>query len=551
MPQPNRHSSRPVSARIFLVFLLSAGLFAIDLFMPGGVEAQPRSPKSMGGMPKGYGDAPPMPGGSGVPGMGPSSGSPGAIPGMGPGGGMMMPGMGKGIIKKGAKKRDLSGSSDAVDNEKLPPGYRVPQEPPEALTTNEEWIVELAPDISDPKKKAREESRMVQKYRTIISDGEFTKDEDKEIVRKVLTWKLANLTRKEHEFRDRAHLLRDELLREIKNNPSGKGKPRTVRKFMLETITAETPRLFDYHIIARLQAAIILAELSDPAYNEEEAQPPSPAKPCLLALDPLTKMVRDTKQLTAVRIWGVNGLVRLGLVPQVKQQLKSQIVETLVELLNKSSKEHEWYQWRLVEGLGRLNVIQGPDKRPIVPQALAQVLADPDRSWLVRSEAAQSLGRLPLTQDLDVGLLAFLTAQLTEQMTEIYNKQPQSVKWKICYVKLYGAFKPIDDEDGKQTKRGLLTQVEKGTLASHKKMVAEAFDLVLPLVAKVATKPDSLETAPEGMEEPLSSLKKWLESNTPKNFKIHPDEDPIAKKQSNTGDRGPLEIPQASSGGIR
>ena len=92
---------------------------------------------------------------------------------------------------------------------------------------------------------------------------------------------------------------------------------------------------------------------------------------------------------------------------------------------------------------------------------------------------------------------------------------------------------------GGNQKRALLTQVEKGTLAGYKRTAQEAFDLVLPLVAKVVTKPAAVETAPEGMDTPLANLKKWLESNTPKSYKIHPDEDPIEKTRSHAGGQAP------------
>jgi hypothetical protein len=159
-----------------------------------------------------------------------------------------------------------------------------------------------------------------------------------------------------------------------------------------------------------------------------------------------------------------------------------------------------------------------------VPQALAQVLADTERPWLVRAEAAQSLGRLPYDSNIDVGLLAYEIAQLAQQMTEAFNKQPKVPIWKLCFMKVYGGFKPLEEEDGTRQKRGLLAQVEsRPALSAYKKTVQESFDLVLPLVIKVVGDP-------EGIDVSLANLKKWLDTNAPKNFKIHPDEDPIISK---------------------
>lgn len=460
---------------------------------------------------------------------------PGIVPGQGapPG---MMPGRGYGpsakkSVKKAApKKRDLSTVEEA-DREKLPLGYRVPQEPPDALTTSEEWIDDVLPSDT----KAR--NTVLRKYKEIFQAGLFASDADRKLVADVIRYKLSLLTRKEN--RERAHLIRTkEILQDVANSPTNKNGPRDVRKFMLKTIAEEAPRLFQYHVIARINGAILLAELSEPQYNEADADGPrKPVEPCIRAAAPLMALVNDKKQLTAPRIWGVNGLVRIAAVTD-KAPLRFQIVDTLVGLMNESAGEHEWYQWRLAEGLGKMPTIQNQDKRPVVPQALARVLIDEKRSWLVRAEAAESLGRLPYYQDnIDLGLVAYLTAELTEQMTEAYNKDPKLASWKLCFIKVYGAFRPLDDDQ----KRGLLTQVEKGPLAGHKRAVQEAFDLVLPIVRKVVTNP-------EGIDTPQANLKKWLEANPPKSHKIHPDEEPIVKKQGNAGGQDPADVPPVAEG---
>jgi len=494
-------------------------------------QSKKKTGGSAGGAPGMGGGAPGM--GGGAPGMGG-----GAAGGMIGGGGMMGGGRGgaKGQLgKKQAKVRESKAGEAEIDPEALPPGYHVPPEAPEALTTSDEWIEE---PFGDPTAAANKR-KMLAKYTTIRQAGDFVNNDDKELVRKVIVWKLSELTRKEN--REKAWKLRGEILTDIKTSPSNKNSPHVVRKFMLDTIASEAPKLFQYHVVARLHGAILLAELSDPLYNEEEPSGRNPGKPCVRAADPLMKMAKDGSQLPAVRVWGVNGLVRLAILPEISNQLRNQIIETLVELMTSSGKEkeHLWYQWRLAEGLGKMTVIQNQDKRPIVPQALAQVLADVDRPWLVRAEAAQSLGRLPYDRgDIDLGLVAYQTAKLTQQMTDAFNKDPKPAGWKLCFMKLYGAFKPLDDDDAK-LKRGLLTQVEKGALSTYKRTVQEAFDLVLPLVAKVLN-------SPEGIDVPLANLKKWLDQNPPKSLKIHPEEDPIISTKRKTGAAVESEPPVAA-----
>ena len=67
----------------------------------------------------------------------------------------------------------------------------------------------------------------------------------------------------------------------------------------------------------------------------------------------------------------------------------------------------------------------------------------------------------------------------------------------------------------------------------------------------MVTKADASDTVPEGLEGDLANLKKWLEANPPKTFKIHPDEDPITKKQVMAGGKAAVEAPEAAANGGR
>jgi hypothetical protein len=482
-------------------------------------------------------------------------GASGAAPGMAPGfsggisrpsaggGGYMPPGMsgsgmaGPGMYGKknadkksgpGVRKKPGEGSVDEYDNESLPPGYQVPQEPPEAFTTDDEWI-------EDPGKGSAATTRMMNNdFKSIMTAGEFRKDSDKQLVIDIVKYRLAQLTQKgkNGELREKAAENRIKLEREIESS-NNKPPPRAARILALKTIAEEAPRLLKYHFVARLQGAILLAHLSD--FNEVEAEGVKKAAvPCTRAVEPLIDLVNDSEQLTSVRVWGINGLVRLATLDSINLQLRNRLVDLLVTQMNASGKEHEWFQLRLAEGLGKLTVIQNQDKRPVVPQALAMVLADPVRPFLVRAEAAQSLGRLQYESSppIDVGLLAYETAKLTQQIIESYNKEKgrKQAIWKLCLIRIYGGFKPLEDEevpkDKVPPKRGLLTQVEgKPSLAAHRKTVQEAFEVVLPLVTRVVAEPKDFDQA-----QAQGNLKKWLEQNTPKSLKIHPDEAPLVAK---------------------
>ncbi|MBS0265190.1 MAG: hypothetical protein JSS02_24875 [Planctomycetes bacterium] len=444
-----------------------------------------------------------------------------------------MPGMSGGGIygntgKKGAEKKTGPGGTKKggeYDNLSLPPGYQVPQEPPEAFNTDKEWVED--PGAGDKKVT----NRMDSDFRAVMQAGEFKKDSDKDLVVKMIKYRLAQFTQKE--FREKAADLRIKLEKDLEAS-NNKPPPRAARILALKTIAEEAPRLFQYHFVARLQGAILLAHLSE--FNETDAEGTKKAAvPCTRAVEPLIEMVSDKQQLTAIRLWGVNGLVRLASLDAINSQIRNRIVDLLVAQMNASSTEHEWYQLRLAEGLGKLTVIQNQDKRPVVPQALATVLADNNRPLLVRAEAAQSLGRLQYDSApaIDVGLLAFETARLTQQIIDGYNKDrpagkaPKQAIWKLCLIRIYGGFKPLEDEevpkDKTPPKRGLLLQVEgKPALNSHRKTVQEAYELILPLVTSVVG-----DAKDKDLDGPLTNLKKWIEQNQPKSFKINPDEPPI------------------------
>ncbi|MBI3864152.1 MAG: hypothetical protein HY290_19895 [Planctomycetia bacterium] len=529
--------------KLFAAGLAIAGLlgsvlsFSPALAQSGKGKGQPKGSRGSAGYGPGQGSS-----GAGIPGVGssmPPGGASSRMPPGTPGGAGGFSGKKAGDKKGGPAVRPKpgEGTAEEYDNESLPRGYQVPQEPPEAFNTDEEWIEDPTKLPADAKKadKDRAVRLLNNSFKSVMTAGEFTKDSDKQLVVDMVRYKLAQLTQKE--FREKAAELRIKLEQEIEasNNKTG---PRAARLLALKTIADEAPRLFQYHFVARLQGAILLAHLAD--FNETEADAKKPAVPCSKAAEALVAMVNDEQQLTAVRVWGVNGLVRLATLDNISFQLRSRLVDVLVAQMNASGKQHEWFQLRLAEGLGRLSVIQNQDKRPVVPQALALVLADSTRPWLVRAEAAQSLGRLQYdgAPSVNVSLLAYEMARLTQQIMEAYNKAPKQTVWKLCMIRIYGGFKPLEDEDTSKDKtppkRGLVTQVEgKPGLSSHRKAVQGAFEKVLPLVSKVVGEPKEIDPA-------LADLKKWLEDkdNRPENYKIHPDEAPIIS-QSNAGGRDP------------
>jgi hypothetical protein len=424
-----------------------------------------------------------------------------------------------------AKKLQRGDPKDAgaleEDPNKLPKGFSVPPEPPDWLTTTEEWVFD--PFKRDNEKDQRDEKKKLAIYKDLALKGELTKDADKQLIAEVVEWKLSQLTRKEN--REKSSKLREELFRDIKLSGTGRGGKQEVRVLMLQTVVEKAPKLFSYHFTARLNGAILLADLSE--INEKEQEGRNLPVRFTKAYAPLIDLLKQVdeqnrKQPDAVRIWAVDGLMRIGAIPETRPLVRGEIVDVLVEQLASSANDHEWLQWRLTESLGVVGVAYNSLQKPIAPQVLAEVLVDPQRSWLVRAEAAQSLGRLPLGRDIDLGLIAREIAHLAEQMADAYQKKPDQAVWKLSFLKLYLAFKPANDDEAKKD-RGLLTQVtNKSTLAAHKRAVQEAYDVVLPIVQGVVNPPQSIEQA-------VNQLKDWLSRNPPRATRIAEKEEPIFK----------------------
>jgi hypothetical protein len=98
-------------------------------------------------------------------------------------------------------------------------------------------------------------------------------------------------------------------------------------------------------------------------------------------------------------------------------------------------------------------------------------------------------------------------------------EQPKDRRWRLCYVKLYGAFKPLETGGG-----GLLKQCqEKGSLSAYRSPVNAVFEKLIPVISSVIKKPENLAGPHEG-------LKEFLAANPPKGDRIHSAEEPLHSK---------------------
>ena len=195
----------------------------------------------------------------------------------------------------------------------------------------------------------------------------------------------------------------------------------------------------------------------------------------------------------------------------------------------KNTKTHWWYQMRLTEALGQVNTLYNAGaatRAPVVVQSLVEILIDTQRAWLVRCEAAQALGRLPYERSVHVGLIAYEIARLTQQMSEAYAKDPRQPEWNTCFLKVYLAFQPVD-EDERKKKLGLKLQLEGNVqLGTHQKLVNASYEQVVAIVRLVVNSAFGVTHA--DLKGQLETLDIWLKSNTPKDNQLDPKLPPLS-----------------------
>jgi hypothetical protein len=412
-----------------------------------------------------------------------------------------------------APKSKVATDLPPLDTEKLPAGYVPPREVPEQMKIDKPLPV---PDLRSADFKKQNTA-----YQALLTKGTVKTDADKKLLRWGISIKLARMTLKEN--RDQLPKIRAEIVRDLGRTCGPLVPALELHDQFLAILCEEVDKLLDNHFVVRLNAMILLTEINWRDENHGQGQK---EVACVLGEPPLTKVLSDPQQLEPVKIWAVKGLARIAAESTARADTRQRVVKALLTELA-SSKKHEWLQLRLVEAVGASGVVE-VEKRPQVVQDLAKVMVDPDRHWMVRSEAAYQIARLPLdsVRELKVNLLAVEMVRLGEQMAIAYEKNSKEFYWKDCFFKLYLAFTPLNGDE-KSKKYGLREQVTQNpSLSSYKDIVQQSYEKLLPLVQKVLGGKVDVK-----ISDQLKSIKEWLGNNQPKDLRIVPNEEPIITTQ--------------------
>ncbi|MEK6257703.1 MAG: HEAT repeat domain-containing protein [Planctomycetota bacterium] len=384
-----------------------------------------------------------------------------------------------------------------IDSENLPAGYVPPKE--------EDPLIKLYIPLALPDEMGKLKNDDT-KFLTTLNKAQWD-DAGKAIIRNSIRYRLSLMCLEKNlqkETLNELYKLRTDLLRVLNGagSTAKELKPEALKKFrsdvMQEFVKQATP-LLQNNLYVREQIVIMMGELE---VVQENVQKGVAAEAFSPAFDPLVGAIIDPKQHETVKLLAVNKLTRILKIGTLNVNERTRVAEALIAELAKADT-HWWYQMRLAGALGA--VALGDLKQPIVVTALREVVSDPKREWVVRAEAAKSLGRIPLPAASNPSSVVLAVADLAMQMAKAAQQKPDEPHWKTAFWKVYLAFQPIDPNEkdaAKVNKAGLLNNPATAGMART------PYGLIVPMVSAIL-KGGRLTAAQ------LSALEAWLKSNLP------------------------------------
>jgi len=278
-------------------------------------------------------------------------------------------------------------------------------------------------------------------------------------------------------------------------------------------------KLFTNNFYVRQASASLVAEL---VYRKRDDQ----RQPYLPALQTLMSLLRDRKQIPAVKIHAVRGLTNYFHDATVSPGTRQEIVRLmLVDLSNDPPLEMP-YQLRIIESLAEMGISEDNSRRPIVIQKLMQIIVNDEANPLLRAASARTIGRLPLETSqgsLNVELISIEIVRMALELASAWEVEPKKdFSTNYSFWSLYLAFKPANAEETRKGS-GLLNQVkQKQRLQSYGPITKEAYELVVPVVNKVLFDSEKVDLAKH-----QEKMTKWLQEHRPRENRIAPTEEPL------------------------
>ncbi len=375
----------------------------------------------------------------------------------------------------------------------LPKGYKVPPDRPDVMIDFEPLVT--PEELADLKK-------FENRYKSAIrgSTGNL-KDEDKNIIRKGIKYRLAQLCEKDN--LQNLHVKREDLsIRDLQQ--AGKLAPaadvRNFRRFILAEIVKQSEALLKKNLYVRIQAVTLVGELD---LTETDTQRNLKLEAFADGLPLLAKVLADPEQPPAVKIAAARSIVRLLRYGVPSVPVKHEVANAIVAEL-KDGKKFFWYQLRLAEALSLLDVtLDLQNRKPFIVDTLRMVMNDPARDWQVRAMAARSLGRVPFDPSVNVPTVVGEVALFARDLAKAAQQQPKNPIWKTNFWFLYLAFNALDASDMDAAKRA------KGGFRNNAQ-TTPAFEPVYQLVLPIT---NSLLSGQQVTVEQVKALDDWLQKN--------------------------------------
>lgn len=384
------------------------------------------------------------------------------------------------------------------------------------------------------------------RYRRVLLAGDLNA-QSRKIIQDWAEWRVLALSLKQN--RKNLAQLRPKILQEVAFAARNKNAPnaaRDFRKVVCAEVTKRCTQLLDRHYLVRLNGLLILSNLN---LMEYVIRPPTPPEAYGPAAEPLLTVLQDPEQHVSLKIVAANGLKRIALLAKF-DRARARKVGTVLVATFQQKKLHPWYQFRLAEALGNVDLEQLPNGRAIIVQALAKAMIDQKLSPRVRCECAKALGRAALPPNVNLKLLTVEIVKLAREMSDLYNADVNAVNagkmkrvpahWPVSFVKIYYAFYPTDyrDEPKLYIRRinardrlpGLMTKF------AGRPEVKKACDQVKPIVSHVLRQAASNATNPIPRDA-VAELTKWLSQsgNQPSSFRVQPGLPPLRSATASSG----------------
>ncbi len=375
--------------------------------------------------------------------------------------------------------------------------------------------------MTEEEEKALKVELSLKRCDSILRAGE-SYAKHRELIQKSIEYGVYRLTMVSH--RNELSKISGSFLRDIRNAAFLQNKPslaESFRKAYLTDVMAKLVELLDGNFNVRMQAVVLLTELN---LIEANAAKQRDAVAFVPVKDPLMAVLKDKKQKTALKVVAVNGLRRILETADPKTTDKVDISVVLASEIQ-DAKTHPWYQMRLAETLGTIDIVRDNRNQPLIVKTLIEVLMDSGRPWVVRATAAHALGRAEYDPQINVSLVAYEIVEFANQYAAYLKQNPLDVNSHYCAWMLYTAFQPGDALERTEG-AGLLARVGGNTFAAHRAKVEGAYKTVLPMASLVLNTPARVAVnVPQSLVDQLNA---WMQKNRPDDLKLDPNLAPLA-----------------------